>query len=140
MKSKNEQTIKKAFARLADEKHKIMVASLRDLLDSAVKFAFERHHALGLPGHLETGDSYGWALAYNGEMIDMWISKGYDEISGGVSEELEYLALKDNVGYIGIVMAGLNPPHYYKVEYEQAVIDDTIHFTAHNFDRYFKKL
>ena len=140
MKSRNEQTIKNAFERLATNKHNIIVNGMKPLLDNAVKFALKRHHAEGLPGHLETGDSYGWALAYNGEMIAMEVTKGYDEILGGVSEELEYLALKDNVGYIGIVMAGLNPPSYYKVEYEDDIIEDTLHFTAHDFDRYFKKI
>lgn len=140
MKSRNEQTIKKAFERLATNKHNIIVNSMKSLLENAVKFALERHHEKGLPSHLETGDSYGWALAFNSEMIAMEVTKGYDEILGGVSEELEYLALKDNVGYIGIVMAGLNPPSYYKVEYEDDIIEDTIHFTAHDFDRYFKKI
>jgi hypothetical protein len=73
-------------------------------------------------------------------MIDMKVTVGMNELEGGVAEELEWLALKDNVGYIGIVMAGLNPPHYYKLKYEEEIVYDTLDFTAGGFERYFKEI
>jgi hypothetical protein len=42
--------------------------------------------------------------------------------------------------YVGIVMAGMKPASFYNVEFEEDVLDDTMHMIESDFDRYFQEI
>lgn len=142
MKAKNEKVINKAFERLNATKHRTIIDGLRGLLDAAVTFALQRHHERHLGGHLESGDSYGWAIGYKGSVVDLKITVGtnYAE-DASVEDTLNFLASEhSDAGYVGIVMAGMEPSYFYKVEHEEEILYDTINLVAGDFDRYFMQI
>ena len=142
MKSKNEQTIKKAFARFAEIKHYSMLGFLKNLMPEAVQFALDFHEMGPDPhvGHLESGDNYGWMIVYNGQVVDTEVYTTENN-EGDVREQLtSILPRLSKTGYVGVVMAGMRFPTYFSVDFEEAVMDATIQNTIQNFHQYFKKL
>lgn len=142
MKAKNDKVIKDAFARFAKTKHNTAIHGLRGLLDAAVTFALELHRERGLPSHLEAGDSYGWAIGYMGNVIETKITLGTNYAEGASVEEtlIGMAASQSANGYVGIVMAGMEPAHFYKVTHEEEILYSTINMAAGDFDRYFTKI
>ena len=43
-------------------------------------------------------------------------------------------------GWVGVVMAGLEPANYFSVRYEMGMLDFAIQMTKQNFFQYFKKI
>lgn len=144
MQSKNANTIENAFRRLAANEHFAIVSGMKALLDASVQFALQRHHEENLPGHLVTGDSYGWALGYQGQCVAVKVTIGdtYSDQASGVKETLEQMAgsTASKGRYVGIVMAGMTPSSFYKVEYEEEILADTMDMVAGDFDRYFQEI
>ena len=145
MVKKNEQTIEAAFKRLAQTKHTAMIDGMKALLDAAVVFALQVHEERYLHNHLETGDSYGWALGYKGQCVDYKVTTWEDlpTTDEGITETLTKMAINlssKNNKYVGIVMAGMSPAHYYNVTMEEDVLALTIDMTASDFDRYFHEV
>lgn len=122
----NKKTISNAMERLAISKHRTMIEGMKKLLAQAMDEALAEHARQDLQSHLKTGDSYGWILGYNGHKIDMEITLGHAAKGGGVNDELEKLIAGTGAGYVGIVMAGLEPAHYYKVEFEEIILENTM--------------
>lgn len=140
---RNKKTIKKAFDGLRHNERQFIISGMKGLLDAAVVFALQRHRELGLPAHQQAGDAYGWALGYQGQCVAVKITTGplYSDIS--VQEILESAVIQHSSAknkYIGIVMAGMDPPSFYKVEHEEAILNDTMDWVAGDFDRYFQKI
>lgn len=136
----NENIIEKAFARLESDKHNRMIEGLRGLLDDAILFIFEQHEVDGRTKHKETGDTYGWAIGYNGEIIDLKITNEGVNPSDhfSVQDELNEM-IGSTKGYTGIIMAGMDPAHWfvmpYEVEYQELAKD----MIAAEFERFFRK-
>lgn len=141
---RNEKTINKAFTGFIHNKHQHLISGMRGLLQDAVLFALQLHKEEGLQSHLLTGDSYGWALGYNGKCIDLKVTIGdnYAENGASVEETLIGLASHYSKGqnYVGIVMAGMEPTHFYKVENEEKILYSTVEMSVAEFDKYFKKI
>lgn len=119
MKTKNQKVINDAFVKFNLHKHRRMIEGLRGLLDDAVLFIFELHQIDGHTAHLETGDTYGWAIGWNGILIDKKITTGDSPSDNfSVSEQLDAL-IPQTKGYVGIVMAGMDPSHWFWFEHEE---------------------
>ena len=143
MQTKNEKIIENAFKRLASNEHFAIVDGMKALLDASVAFALQRHKEEGLPAHQEAGDSYGWALGYQGQCVDIKVNTGYNYSEQSVRDILQSEVVRHSTSksrYVGIVMAGMDPPSFYKVEHEEEILYDTINMVAGDFDRYFQKI
>ena len=141
--AKNDRTIVNAFKRLATTEYLTAMGGMKALLDSAVVFALQRHEEEGLPHHLETGDSYGWALGYQGQCVAIKVTTGENYSEDSVHDTLKAELIKHSKSvnrYVGIVMAGMDPPQFYKLEHEEEILSDTMDLVAGDFDRYFHKI
>lgn len=142
MKSRNEQTIKKAFERLANVKHYTMLGLLKNMLPEAVRFALDFHEMGPDPhfGHLESGENYGWMIVHNGQIVETEIYTTSNN-EGDVREQLESLAPRlRKTGYVGVVMAGMRNPTFFSVEFEDAVMEATMQNVIQNFHQYFRQI
>lgn len=136
---KNSKVIKDAFARLSQTKHDRMIEGLKGLLDDAVSFILEQHEVDGRRSHLETGDTYGWAVGYNGQLLDMKVTQGPNPSeSFSVEESLSEMMIQ-TTGYVGIIMAGMDPAHWFVVDYEREYQNLTKDMIAAEYYRFFQE-
>lgn len=135
----NEQTILNAFARLTAAKDETIRAGMYGLLEDAVQIALEAHDEKHR-SHIELGDTYGWMLVHNHKIEEIAVVATDNNI-GKATKQLR-ATLKDlpTKGWIGVVMAGLEPANYFSVIYEMGMLDFSIQITRQNFNQYFKKL
>lgn len=140
MKKANEATIKSALARLKGNKDEIIRRGMCALLEDAVKIALathdRRHNA-----HIKLGDTYGWMLLHDGNIEVMKVISTADN-RGRATSQLKKKALFGTFrkGWVGVVMAGLEPAIYFEVLYEMGILDHTVEITRQNFNKYFKPL
>jgi predicted DNA-binding transcriptional regulator len=139
MKKANAQVIKNAFARLKLTKDAIIRQGMYGLLEDAVQIALfahdEKHQS-----HIELGDTYGWMLVHNHRIEEIAVVSTSD--NRGKATKMLRATLKDlpNKGWVGVVMAGMQPANFFTVLYEVGILDGTIQITKQNFSQYFKKL
>ena len=136
--NRNNKTIKKAFAGLQHNKHNHLVAGLKGLLQDAVMLIYEQHRIDGHLNHLEYGDTYGWALYYNGQLIEKKINTGSRISDFSVSDELES-RIAASKGYVGVVMAGMVPGVFFWTEHEEKYLELTADIIATEYLRFFQK-
>ena len=111
-------------------------------LDSAVKYALAIHKQRGLHSHLELGDSYGWMLLHDGVIKSTRVWEGKKDVARG-NVTLSFNSLADKApkkGWIGVVVAGMKPAHYFIVDYEIDILNETIAMTRDNFLKYFREV
>lgn len=139
MKKANEQIIKNAFARLKLTKDEVIKAGMYGLLEDAVQIALDAHDEKH-QSHIELGDTYGWMLVHNHKIVELAVVSTQDN-RGKATRQLR-ATLKDlpDKGWVGVVMAGLEPAEYFTVIYEVGIIDFTVQMTKQNFFEYFKAL
>lgn len=139
MKKANQQVIKNAFARLNLTKDEVIRAGMYGLLEDAVQIALaahdERHQS-----HIELGDTYGWMLVHNHKIEEIAVVSTADN-RGRATKQLR-AKLKDlpSKGWVGVVMAGLEPANYFSVTYEMGMLDFAVQMTEQNFFQYFKAI
>lgn len=139
MKKANQQVIKNAFARLKLTKDEVIRAGMYGLLEDAVQIALaahdERHQS-----HIELGDTYGWMLVHNHKIEEIAVVSTADN-RGRATKQLR-AKLKDlpSKGWVGVVMAGLEPANYFSVTYEMGMLDFAVQMTEQNFFQYFKAI
>lgn len=140
MKKANEKVIKNAFARLRATKDEVIRAGMYGLLEDAVQIALEAHDERH-QSHIELGDTYGWMLLHNGKIEEISVVATNDNI-GEATKKLKRLAIRKSFsrGWVGVVMAGLEPANYFSVIYEMGMLDFSLQITKENFNQYFKKL
>lgn len=145
MQTKNAKTIENAFKRLASNEAFAITDGLKALMDAAVVYALKVHEERYLHSHLETGDSYGWAVGRQGQCIAMKVTQ-WDDLpttDAKISDKLRAIAEDASANknkYVGIVMAGMEPAGYYNIEIEEDVLDDTMNMVGGDFDRYFHEI
>lgn len=138
MKAKNDKVINDAFVKMNLYKHRRAIEGLRGLLDDAVRYIFELHEIDGHTAHLETGDTYGWAIGWNGMLIDKKITTGDNPSdSFSVSEQLDAM-IPNTKGYVGIIMAGMNPSHWFWFEHEERYQEEAKDMILAEFYRFFQ--
>lgn len=139
MKQANQQIIKNAFARLKSTKDEVIRAAMYGLLEDAVQIALDAHDEKH-QSHIELGDTYGWMLVHNHRIEEIAVVATADN-RGQATKQLR-AKLKDlpSKGWVGVVMAGLEPANYFSVRYEMGMLDFAIQMTEQNFFQYFKKI
>lgn len=142
---RNDRTISKAFDGLKHNERQLLIAGMKGLLDAAVVYALQLHKEKYLHNHLETGDSYGWALGYQGQCVAIKVTTWEDlpTTSVSITDTLTSLVCKlssKKNKYVGVVMAGMEPAEYYNVLMEEFVLAETMDLVAFDFDRYFQKI
>lgn len=139
MKKANQQVIKNAFARLKSTKDEVIRAAMYGLLEDAVQIALDAHDEKH-QSHIELGDTYGWMLVHNHRIEEIAVVATADN-RGQATKQLR-AKLKDlpSKGWVGVVMAGLEPANYFSVRYEMGMLDFAIQMTKQNFFQYFKKI
>jgi hypothetical protein len=139
MRSKNEQTIRRAFSDFAIDKHKRVLEGLEGLMRDAVMFIYEQHRVDGHENHLEYGDTFGWAIYYNGQLLKKKVNTGMEISDFSVSDELE-ARLANSKGYVGIVMAGMDPKTIFWYSHEEKYFEVAKDMIMAEFDRFFTEI
>lgn len=139
MRSKNEQTIRRAFSDFAIDKHKRVLEGLEGLMRDAVLFIYEQHRVDGHENHLEYGDTFGWAIYYNGQLLKKKVNTGMEISDFSVSDELE-ARLANSKGYVGIVMAGMDPKTVFWYSHEEKYFEVAKDMIMAEFDRFFTEI
>lgn len=139
MRSKNEQTIRRAFSDFALYKHKRVLEGLEGLMRDAVMFIYEQHRVDGHENHLEYGDTFGWAIYYNGQLLKKKVNTGTQISDFSVSDELE-ARLANSKGYVGIVMAGMDPKTIFWYSHEEKYFEVAKDMIMAEFDRFFTEI
>lgn len=135
----NEQVINNAFLRFRMTKEEIIRAGMYGLLESAVHVALEAHDDVHR-AHIDLGDTYGWMLVHNRNIQEL-VVVSTPQNRGEATEQLQNAARRvPSKGWVGVVMAGLQPAMFFSVDYEMGILDRTIQVTKQNFSQYFKKL
>jgi hypothetical protein len=139
MKKANQQIIKNAFARLSLSKDEVIRAGMYGLLEDAVQIALEAHDEKH-QSHIELGDTYGWMLVHNHKIEEIAVVSTADN-RGKATRQLR-AKLKDlpSKGWVGVVMAGMQPANYFSVRYEIGMLDFSMQMTKQNFFQYFKAI
>ena len=139
LKSENDKRIKKAFARLRRSEQDLIPAALERFLTEAVKLALEFHDAEH-QHHLEKGENYGWLIVHDGQEVKRYVKAEGSGPMGRANAALDQV-LKEitDMGWVGVVMAGMHPKNYYTVDYELDILNDVMALTPELFDKYFKR-
>lgn len=149
--SKNTKTIKQAFSRLKQSEEETALNGMIELLQASVAEALAQHDNAH-QHHLQSKDTYGWALFHNNKLVEIEVD-GKRGVTGHIrtkfltkviqiydagtdsgftlSEGHTYSRLRDSdapdYGWFGIVMAGMKAGAlYFSVDYEQEVLHRTI--------------
>lgn len=139
MKKANQQVINNAFSRLTLTKDEVIRAGMYGLLEDAVQIALDAHDEKH-QSHIELGDTYGWMLVHNHKIEEIAVVATADN-RGQATKQLR-AKLKDlpSKGWVGVVMAGLEPANYFSVTYEMGMLDFAVQMTEQNFFQYFKAI
>lgn len=139
MKKSNDRTILQAFARLSQNKDEIIRAGMYGILEDAVQTALEAHNDMHQM-HIEIGDTYGWMLVHNGRIEEIVVEANSDN-RGNASRQLrEQLGKLPKKGWVGVVMAGMQPASYFSIRYELGTLEYAKNITLVNFFQYFKQI
>lgn len=135
-KRKNKQAIKNNLSVLRDMREEAIRNGMYALLEDAVQIALEMHDA-NHQAHIEIGDTYGWALIHNGNIEEISVVST-PQNEGRATEQLKKKARWINKrGWVGIVMAGLEPANYFSVTYESNLLYYTFLDIKQDFFKYF---
>lgn len=139
MSKANQQIINNAFARLKITKDEVIRAGMYGLLEDAVQIALaahdERHQS-----HIELGDTYGWMLVHNHKIEEILVVSTADNRGRATKQLRAKLIDLPSKGWVGVVMAGLEPANYFSVTYETGMLDFAMQMTAQNFFQYFQAI
>ena len=138
--NRNKRTINKAFRVMQKGVDATCREGMTDLLEKGVRYCLDAHDSQH-QHHLETGDSYGWSLVRNGAELKRKIyAEGGDAI-GNASSALDEVVRHGSLpsGYVGIVLAGMHPVHYFAVRFEfYAMRKGMGQLSSEAFNKYFK--
>lgn len=139
MRDANDKTIERAFARLLAGERASAEAAMTDCLREAVRHALEAHDGRHRR-HLESGDTYGWLLVHDGAAVRMEVTSGGEAIGDVTARLLRMEGRVRRTGWVGVVMAGMNPASFFSLDYEMDVMHDTAAMTARTFAQRFRRL
>lgn len=137
--TKNKDVIKNAFSRLVKTKDEVIETGMYDVLENAVKVALEAHNEAH-QSHIQIGDTYGWMLVHNHRIVEISVV-ATDDNRGNATKQLRS-KLRDlpKEGWIGVVMAGMQPASYFSVAYELGTLEHARTITQLNFFQFFKPI
>lgn len=141
LKKKNDKVISKSLSLLKQRVETASKEAFGDLLIEALNIAMERHEVMGLEAHLGGVDeSYAWVILHNGMVYKSYVYK-----NGGA---LHYASMAQNMakfqaemqnGWCGVLIAGMSPAGYFKVEREVEILKYVHSVIRHKFPATFKK-
>jgi hypothetical protein len=135
----NDDVIRKAFARMTATKDEVIRGAMYNLLESAVQIALEAHDEKH-SAHIELGDTYGWMLVHNHRIEEIAVVATSNNEGQATKQLQEILRSLPPKGWVGVVMAGLEPADYFSVRYELGILDYSFQITRQNFFEYFTKI
>lgn len=140
MRKANIQVIKAACAELKAMKDEAIRAAMYGLLEDAVQIALDAHDEKH-QSHIELGDTYGWMLLHDGKVEDIVVVATNDN-RGRATKQLrtKALTMMFKKGWVGVIMAGLEPASYFSVVYETGMLDFSMQMTKQNFFQYFDEI
>ena len=139
MRKANAQKIKNAFARLSFNKDEVIRVGMYNLLENAVQVALGAHDPFHQK-HIEIGDTYGWMLVHNHRIQEISVV-ATEQNEGKASKQLRAkLRELPQKGWVGVVMAGLQPAKYFLIEYEEKMLNYAKNVTHTNFHQFFKPI
>lgn len=138
----NNQAIQRAFRKALANIDKVEQDGMIRLLEWGVEECFKAHKDYGYQRHLEMGDSYGWMLLHNGVEVRRKLFAEGAEAEGNANTSLDYVKAKlPQNGWVGVVLAGMNPPTYFSVAYEFKVMRTAIRdLKSQQFSNFFKPI
>lgn len=137
MKTKNKDTIKNAFDRLMKNKNEIVEAGMYDVLQNAVNVALAAHNNEH-QSHILIGDTYGWMLVHNHKIVEISVEATEENLGNATKQLRAKLKELPKTGWIGVVMAGMQPASYFSVAYEVGTLEHARNVTLLNFFQFFK--
>lgn len=137
----NRKAIENAFTVSRTRMNENITAGFVELLNAGVAYCLSEHDVQH-QRHLETGDSYGWVLLYNGSEVGRRIYAEGRTAEGNAGRALDKVKSScPATGWVGVVLAGVEPATYFNVKYEfipmRAGISD---LKAEDFDAIFTKM
>ena len=140
-KESNQKKIEAAFTTATTRMNQNIMVGFTELLNAGVDYCLAEHDPQH-QRHLETGDSYGWVLLYNGSEVNRRIYAEGRAAEGNASRALDKVKSScPSTGWVGVVLAGVKPATYFNVRYEfipmRAGIRD---LKAEDFDSIFTKM
>lgn len=137
--TKNKDVIKNAFSRLVKTKGEVIETGMYDVLENAVHVALAAHNETH-QSHIQIGDTYGWMLVHNHRIVEISVV-ATDDNRGNATKQLR-AKLRDlpKTGWIGVVMAGMQPASYFSVAYELGTLEHARTITQLNFFQFFKPI
>lgn len=136
--TENDKIIENAFSRLAATEDELITSGLRKMLKDGMNIALQLHDAEHLH-HIEMGDSYGWILWHNGDVVDMEV-KAKHHTGSSVEWQMRTIPAVVKEGWCGAIVAGMLPTHYFAYDYEIGILETTIDLVKENFHYYFKRV
>lgn len=136
--SENGSIIGGAFSRLRRNAQESIRAALALLLEDAAGYALGIHDS-GHQGHIRNGDNYAWMIVHDGAEVARWVKAASGEY-GGADDMLDRIRpTLSPTGWVGVLMAGMQPESYYAVDYEIGIMEEVADLTPDLFRRYFKR-
>lgn len=137
----NNNKIDNVFARAIAKVQENLRIGMEMLLEDGVKYCLEAHDEKH-QRHIEMGDSYGWALLYNGNEVSRKIYSGSGSVRAEASHALDIvLPTLPNQGWCGIILASMKPATYFAVTKEfRYMREGRGRLTSENFDKYFNAI
>jgi hypothetical protein len=139
LRRKNNATIQDAFARLIKTKDEVIEAGMYDVLENAVHVALAAHNETH-QSHIQIGDTYGWMLVHNHRIVEISVVATDDNRGNATKQLRAKLRELPKTGWIGVVMAGMQPASYFSVTYELGTLEYARTATLLNFFQFFKPI
>lgn len=150
-KAANDKKIENAFAVAQRRMNENIMVGMKTTLDAGMQYCLDHHKDVSENGgphtrHLETKNSYGWVIAYNGMEISRKIhpASGATDEAGRVIDSRADQLLSEAVskasanGWVGIVLASMEPVGYYRLKDEFKMLRLAISdLKTKGFDTYF---
>lgn len=134
----NSKIIEEAFAKALAQTDARIRAGMEELLALGVTYCLNNHDTLH-SHHKFQKEGYGWILLHDGVEVSRWVSQGMGK-PGNANEALSRVASHATQGWVGYVLAGLEPATYFNVMYEFIPMREAIRDIAHygDFENIFK--
>lgn len=128
----NNKAIEDAVAKALLNVNDSIRRGMEELLDMGVRFCLANHDQVH-SRHKHQKEGYGWILMHDGQEVSRWVMQGMGE-SGNAGEALDRVKSRSTQGWVGIVLAGLEPATYFNVMYEFIPMREAIRDIRHYGD------
>lgn len=135
----NSSIIKDAFSYLKASEESIILDGMIRFMKRAMDFALsshDDHHGL----HSEFDDDYAWAVLQGRMVVACGAKQGGRNPMGAEAAIRQFAPSIAGSGWTGVLMAGMNPPEWFSVDYEMSILHTTAMMTESEFTSYFRPI